>query len=336
MNFHRQVRWWPALFAAGCLCIFPPATKAAPGAPKPVKLLSATTSQPAAATEKSPVDFFRQLLAMTPDERDNFLTNRPPEIRARILAKVAEYEALNPDDRELRLRATELRWYLLPLLQASPTNRVARLAQVPDNLRELVQSRLEQWTILPPPLQQEFLDNEGALGYFTSMDVSNSPAGNAGSAPGATDRARWNALPENERRMVTMQFNLFFNLTDDEKQKTLNTLSDAERRQMEKTLQSFDQMPPAQRTECVNAFAKFASMNALEKSEFLKNATRWSEMSPAERQAWRDLVVNVPQWPPLPPGFAALAALAGENQPRHGHEPQLKQRISIFISPAAP
>ena len=33
---------------------------------------------------------------MTPDERDNFLTNRPPEIRGRILAKVAEYEALNP------------------------------------------------------------------------------------------------------------------------------------------------------------------------------------------------------------------------------------------------
>jgi hypothetical protein len=79
-------------------------------------------------------------------------------------------------------------------------------------------------------------------------------------------------------------------------------LSDAERHQMEKTLQAFDQMPASQRAECVNAFAKFASLTAPQQAEFLKNAERWAAMSPAERQAWRDLVVNVPQWPPLPIG----------------------------------
>ena len=57
---------------------------------------------------------------MTPDERDDFLTNRPPKIRAGILAKIAEYEALDPNERELRLRATELRWHLMPLLRESP------------------------------------------------------------------------------------------------------------------------------------------------------------------------------------------------------------------------
>src|SRR5476651_1377510 len=91
-------------------------------------------------THSSP-DFFgqlRQLLAMPADERENFLTNRPPEMRERILAKVAEYEVLDPDERELRLRATELRWYLEPLLHESPTNRAARLSQVPDDVRDLV------------------------------------------------------------------------------------------------------------------------------------------------------------------------------------------------------
>jgi hypothetical protein len=119
----------------------------------------------------------------------------------------------------------------------------------------------------------------------------------------ADDQAHWNALSEIQRQQVTAQFNHFFELTPYEKQKTLNTLSDAERRQMEKTLQSFDRLPPDQRAECVNAFAKFSSMDAGQQAEFLKNAARWSEMSPAERKAWRDLVVNVPQWPPLPPGF---------------------------------
>jgi hypothetical protein len=84
---------------------------------------------------KSPVDLFRELLAMTPAGRENYLTNRPPGIRARILAKVREYEALDPNERELRLRATELRWYLLPLLHESPTNRAAQLAAIPDELQ---------------------------------------------------------------------------------------------------------------------------------------------------------------------------------------------------------
>jgi hypothetical protein len=301
MNRSPQARWWLAFCAAGQLMIFPlPAENSTP-APAPVQLFSATNSLPPA---HSPVDLFRQLLAMSPDDRENFLTNKPPEVRERILDKVSEYEALDPDERELRLRATELRWYLIPLLRESSTNRAARLAQIPADIRELVQNRLEEWIILPPPLQQEFLENERTLRYFTYVDSTNdpSPTSEYGGHYGSNDadQGRWNALSENERRQITAQVNRFFELTPDEKQKTLNTLSDAERAQMEKTLQSFEKMPAAQRAECIRAFTKFASMNTQERGEFLKNAERWSEMSPAERQAWRDLVVNVPQWPPLP------------------------------------
>jgi hypothetical protein len=248
------------------------------------------------------LDFFgqlRQLLAMPADERGNFLTNRPPEIRERILAKVAEYEALEPDERELRLRATELRWYLTPLLREPTTNRAAQLAQVPDDVRDLVKDRLQEWTILPPPLQQEFLDNGRTLDYFGQVDSTENAA----------------IMPDENRRKFAAQFNQFFELTPDEKQRTLNTLSDAERAQMEKTLQSFDKMPTAQRNECVGAFAKFAGMDERQRAEFLKNAARWSEMSPTERQAWRDLVVNVPQWPPLPPGMVPASHPAPDIHP---------------------
>jgi hypothetical protein len=314
MKRSQQAHWWLALFAAGHFLIFQLPAQDATVVPAPAKSFSTRTNGlPPWAHGKSPVDFFRQLLAMTPDERESFLTNRPPEIRARILAKVGEYEALDPDERELRLRATELRWYLMPLLRESPTDRTARLAQIPDDVRELVQTRLEGWSILPPPLQQEFLENEHILRYFAHVDASNSPSENFGRTPSEAERAHWNELSEPERRQVTAGFNQFFELTPEEKETALNTLSEAERRQMEKTLQAFDKMPAAQRTECVNAFAKFASMNALDQAEFLKNAERWSAMSPAERQAWRDLVVNVPQWPPLPLGFATPTP--GETKP---------------------
>jgi Protein of unknown function (DUF3106) len=300
MNRPCQMRYWLAFFAAGQLMVF--SLPAENFTNVPVKLLSAPTNiMPPLPQTQSPVDFFRELLEMSPRERANFLTNKPPEIRARILDKVREYLALDPDERELRLRATELRWYLMPLLRESPTNRVERLALVPDDIRGLVEARLEQWDILPPPLQKEFLENERTLRYFSHVDATNNFGANEWHhEPSDTEQSRWNALSEEERQRISAQFNQFFELTPAEKQTALNTLSDAERRQMEKTLQSFDKLPPAQRRECVRAFTKFAEMSPQDRTEFLKNAERWSQLSPKERQAWRDLVAEVPQWPPLP------------------------------------
>jgi hypothetical protein len=54
-------------------------------------------------------------------------------------------------------------------------------------------------------------------------------------------------------------------------------------------------------------------MSSTERAEFLRNAEHWSQMSPAERQTWRDLVANVPDWAPVPasiypPGMAPGAS----------------------------
>jgi hypothetical protein len=305
MNRPRQARWLAAaIFAAAQLAVFSLAAQVATNIFPPEKISSALTNiMPPLPQTHSPVDFFRNLLAMTPRDRNNFLTNKPSEVRARILDKVREYLALDSNERELRLRATELRWYLTPLLRESPTNRDARLAHAPDDLRDLIKSRLEQWDALPPELRQEFLDNERALRYFTHVDATgNSSLAEHDSHHGPSDdeQARWNLLSENERQKITNQFNQFFELTPGEKQKTLGTLSEAERAQMEKALQSFDKLPLPQRRECIRAFTEFAGMNPKDRAEFLKNAGQWSQMPPKDRQAWRDLVANVPQWPPMP------------------------------------
>jgi len=237
----------------------------------------------------SPVTYFRKLLAMTPQERENCLTNRPPQTRERILAKVNEYEKLSPDERELRLRATELRWFLMPLLQINPASREGRLAKVPADLRGIVKARLTEWDILPEPLRAEFLENERAMYYF------------AGVRPPANSAAEQEL--QAKRAGISTQFNQFLELTPDEKQDTLSLLSSEERMQMQKTLESFEKLMPAQKNACVRNYAKFAGMSEIERAEFLKNAERWSQMSPTERQTWRDLVANVPDWPPLPASF---------------------------------
>ena len=320
----RQARGWlVAGFVAGPLAIFPLAA-ALPPAPATVPLFSAPPTPPLPPSLpplKSPVDLFRELLAMKPAERVASLTNRSPAIRARILAKVREYAALDPDERELRLRATELRWYLLPLLQESPTNRAARLAAVPDELRPLVQTRLQQWDILPPPLQEEFLDSERTLRYFSHVDPSNSPP--MPPMPPEAGLAGGNALSEAQRQKMAAQIDQFFGLTAAEKAKTLNTLSDAERQQMEKTLETFSRLSPQQRRQCIRGFAEFAGMSAADKQEFLKNAQRWSQMSPKERQAWRDLVSHVPEWPPMPPELLP---------PMPPAPPQLMQQLHPLVA----
>ncbi|HZI30765.1 MAG TPA: DUF3106 domain-containing protein [Candidatus Binatia bacterium] len=266
---------------------------------------AATTNRvPPAPQLQSPVSFFRKLLAMSPAELNDALTNRSPEARDRILAKVQEYQLLPPDARELRLRATELRWWLTPMLGMSPADQDKRLAQAPEDLRPMIQSRLEQWRILPPPLQQEYLESDQAVNYLTILPTPPPPEVVA------------------RQKKIAESFNRFFELTPDEKEQTLNTLSDADRAQMEETLKTFEHLPPRQRQLCVQNYAKFAGMSAGERAEFLKNAERWSKMSPEERQSWRELVQQVPIWPvgwspnqtpPLPPNFPSPTVATNAN-----------------------
>ncbi len=234
---------------------------------------------------KSPVESFRVLLALPSTERKQYLTNRTVDVQKRLVEKVREYQALTPEERELRLTATELRWYLLPLVSAPATNRPAQLALIPPGPRELVATRLEQWDQLTPPVQQQLLTNQQTAGYFVGGE-SGSPSP---------------VLPSEQiRRKLQGRFNRLLELTAGEKEKVLRSLSEAERRQMEKTLAAYDKLSPGQRQQCLRSFTQFATMGRAERQEFLKNAERWSQMSPAERQAWRELVSTAPIRPPLP------------------------------------
>lgn len=240
---------------------------------------------PPPPTMKSPVDSFRALLVLPSAERRAQLTSRTPEVRQKILAKIQEYQSFPADERELRLKATELRWYLEPLMKSPSTNRAAQLSLIPENLRELVTTRITQWDKFTPALQQMLLTNQAAPNYLVTGTPTNQPP-----------------LPPvlHLREKISQRFNGFFELTPGEKEKVLTTLSDPERRQMEKTLAAFDKLSVSQRQQCLASFSKFASMTAADQQEFLKNAARWAQMSPEERQAWRELVSAAPNVPPLP------------------------------------
>ena len=294
MNRSRKLVWLLTLALTG------------PGLHLALRAQTVTDPLPLPAI-KSPVDTFRELLAMTPDQRRQALADRPAETQELLLTKLRGYEALTPEGRDLRLRATELRWWLLPLMHLPATNRVSRLNAVPGNLRKLVKERLSVWDLLPPPLQQQLLEKEetAQLGALTVAQRqqnfdSLTPERRAELEAGL---AHWRALTEQQRRATCEQFDSYFNLKADEQNKVLSTFSEAERQQMEQTLRSFEELPVEKRRACVRSFEKFANLSLAERQQFLKNAARWQQMSLAEREAWRHLVNTATDWPPLPPGF---------------------------------
>lgn len=240
---------------------------------------------PVLAPPRSPVASFRVLLALPTAERRQYLTNRSADVQQRLVDKIREYQALTPEERELRLTATELRWYLLPLMSAPATNRPAQLALIPAGPRELVAARIERWDQLAPPAQQRLLKNQQTAGYFAGLEAgTNSPVSPA----------------DQIRRKLQGRLNQLLELTASEKEKVLRSLSHAERQQMENTLAAYGKLSSTQRQQCLASFSKFTAMSPDERQDFLKNAERWSQMSSAERQSWRELVNTAPIKPTRP------------------------------------
>jgi hypothetical protein len=263
---------------------------------------------------QSPIDLFRDLLATNEVGRAALLTNRTAQQQTLIRTKLAEYLILPANERELRLTVTELRWYLLPFLGAPATNRTLFFAHLPAKYGPLITERLRQWDQLPAELREVFLKNEAALGHLLRLSVT--PANQQQEVLATlppTQRQRveaafeqWRRLTPGTREAVTAQFNQFFELSDQEKERALRTFALPERQQMERTLAAFERLPREARERCIASFARFASMPAEQQQQFLRNATRWVEMTPAERQSWRELVKQ-PQaleiFPPMPPGL---------------------------------
>ena len=127
-----------------------------------------------------------------------------------------------------------------------------------------------------------------------SADTSRTPGGAE-----KKDLDRWAGMSEEERQKTLAGFDKFFALTAEEKEKTLDAVSDEDRQQMEQTLAAYGKLTPQQRAECIRSFDKFFGMSVAERHQFLKNADRWLEMTPEERQKWRELVNVAPIMPPM-------------------------------------
>jgi hypothetical protein len=247
----------------------------------------------------SPIKRFREWLQMPEAERQKALAEYSEAKQKVLQAKLRFYTDLPPEERDRRLRMVELRWYLRPLMTLPADQRKQTLAVIPAEYKDIVEQRLQAWDRLSPDLRDQLLESELSMQYLTRVSLKLTPQTEATLVEPLT--RQWSKLSPAEKQRATGQFNRFFELPPEEKQKTLKALSDSERQEMERTLKAFEKLPAEQRHICIVSFQKFATMPAEEKRQFLRNAARWQAMSPKERSLWRELVTSLPPMPPTDP-----------------------------------
>ncbi len=270
---------------------------------------------------RTPTDRFRELLAANFEQREALLSRKTPAARTLIEAKLLEFGALRPDEREIRLRLAQFQDSLRTLLPLTPTERGPLIAAVPEEDIPWIEERLAAWDLLPEAERRDVLESERRLSWFVrqaevSSDRQRVEAYMATLSPSAQQVAReqmerWLALPLAERSKKAAAFSRFFDLTVDERQAALGTMSQTERLQMERALSDFAALTPDARERCVRGFQKFEALSPAEREQFLRRAERWKAMSPNDRAAWRRLVekaLTSPRKPPFPAEETMLAS----------------------------
>jgi hypothetical protein len=252
---------------------------------------------------------FRQLLEMDAPARERTLAELSPKRQEFLRAKLREYEGLTPEQREARLRLTELYTHLAPLMRLEPGARAAQLAEVPASLRPLIEERLRLWDGLPADLRADILANQEVMYYFVRLD-STTPAQQQAMldilSPAQRQRleeglAHWRTMSPERRTETYRAFQAFLSADTAERRRTLDALSPAGRQQLQQTLRAWQDLSAAQRAQYLESFRKFVDLTPAEREQFLRNVERWRTMSPEARTAWRRLVSRLPPIPPPPP-----------------------------------
>jgi hypothetical protein len=91
---------------------------------------------------------FRRLLSAPEQEQQKLLAQKPAAAQELLQEKLEEYRGLDIAERQRRLHLLDLRWYITQLRYVSPSNRLARLATIPQPDRKLVEERLAIWDAL--------------------------------------------------------------------------------------------------------------------------------------------------------------------------------------------
>jgi len=304
---------WP--FVAGFLLLgvawFPMAGLAQTNLETKVRTVEAKSARakPPEPTAGSPVGFFRDLLAMSPAEREEALAGKAPQQALVIKAKLAEYELMGKEEREARLHQLELCRLMLPLMRLPAVARTERLEMIPQAERALVAKRLGEWDQLSLLQQTNALKSQTIISYFCRPERTHSVSQSELSKimpPGSRqklelDLPRWRDIEDAEQHKFNERLGQVLRLGAEERSKMLASLSPMERAQMQLTLKRFEALSSTQREQCIEGFGKLARLAPEDRQRFILDSDRWVAMTPEQRSLWMRMMARMNRPPSTAP-----------------------------------
>ena len=272
----------------------------------------------------SPVDFFRGLLSMSVEQRLDVLSDRRPNERTAILAKVREYERLSADVREKRLWQTEFHYFFHGLRSLDRSEREIALQAIEDPMKSRLWIGFQLWDGLDLESRDALIQERRAVTYLLTRvhelsALEEEPEANdvrIGSVTnvdaGAVSLSRAIQDLEATHRKLLEDFDVLA--------EQVGPMSAEEEAQLRVLVEAFVSLPQQKRDETFRTVLELAESSEGERQAFVQEALRWREISPEERAKWRYIATQLPPmpWdlaieigngatrytiPPTPPGF---------------------------------
>lgn len=232
----------------------------------------------------SPISKFRTLLEWTPEERTQFVKKQPANVRQILERKILEYESLSDSQREFRLIATELHFYLEPLLIDNRDIDISTVQDIPDHLRKYIDQSVAFWNRIKPAHRDLLLAKKEAVSYLISIS------------------SRLYDLEKLMPKPAPEWDNLYhFLQLPHKKQLSFMRASGIQPSpEMSNLLKAFQGLEVEEKRNCAHAFVCYLSFPDQLKTRFVDGLAQWSEKKPSERSIWREIAGKYPKIRPVP------------------------------------
>lgn len=232
----------------------------------------------------SPISKFRTILNWSPEERSQFVKKQPANVQRILERKIMEYEALSESQREFRLIATELHFYLDPLLVGNRNIDPSAVQEVPPHLRKYIDQSVGFWNRIKPAHRDLLLAKKEAVSYLISISsrlydlekLMPKPA------PEWDNLYNFLQLPHNKQLSFMKAYQIKPSI------------------EMEKLLVAFQGLEDEEKRNCAHAFVCYLSFPNNLKTQFVDGLAEWSQKKPSERSIWREIASKYPRIRPVP------------------------------------
>jgi hypothetical protein len=247
------------------------------------------------SSSNSPIEHFRIVLNLSSEDLEKYILRQKPHVQPILRKKIEEYASLSRAEKDFRLRATELHYYLDSLLEHNSTVSLDSLPPLPESLKEEIMRAVHFWNNLSNAQRDLLFTKKATISYLVSLSRENVPP-----------------LPVNRPAISPEWANMyhFLQLPYEKQKEFLGSDKLNQAPKMGKVLEAFSKLSVDEKERCANALVCFLSFPRDLQDRVADGLTYWNSLDPSERTVWREIAGRSPAILPMSNDISALTANA--------------------------